>query len=426
MTRSRRFLCTPCVALLTLAAGCGDDGSSGDGLYEGDSVSTAPGGDVGGDESPASAGDSAADPGGDGDADGAGDEGDDAEGGGIPTEPGQLTAGEWRDLDHWTFWQDLLREQEWGAIVSRWGFATEQRFAVVVESDGKHVGDADVALLAGEATVWEARTDIHGEAELFAGMFAAAPEGALSLQVTVAGQSTVVEAVQAGGMAPIVVPVAAAEPPAQVVDLMFVIDTTGSMGDELGYLQVELADVIDRVRDRVGEGVKMRVSVNFYRDTTDEYLVRSFPFTENIDEALADLNAQSAGGGGDWPEAVDAALADAIDGHDWSESAVARLCFIVLDAPPHDGEDVLTDVQASIEAAAARGVRMIPIAASGVDKELEFLLRLFAIATGGTYTFLTDDSGIGGEHITPTIGEFQVEILNDLLVRVIAAALVDK
>ena len=77
-------------------------------------------------------------------------------------------------------------------------------------------------------------------------------------------------------------------------------------------------------------------------------------------------------------------------------------------------------------AAAERGVRIVPLAASGVDKELEFLLRFTAIATGGTYTFLTNDSGIGGNHVEPTIGEYQVEILNDLLVRVISAALIDK
>ena len=328
-------------------------------------------------------------------------------------------------LDHWQFWQDLLQKPAWAGMPARWGFSTQERFAVVVESGGKHVADADVTLLAGQETVWSARTDAHGEAELFAGLFAAAPEGARSLQVTVAGKNTIVDAVTAGGMTPIVVPVDVAEAPSQVLDLMFVIDTTGSMGDELSYLQVELADVIDRVRQTAGQDFKFRVSVNFYRDKGDEYLVKSFPFTEDIDLAIEDLNQQSANGGGDWPEAVDAALGDAIDGHDWSESAVARLCFIVLDAPPHEGSDVLADVQGSVAAAAERGVRIVPLAASGVDKDLEFLLRLTAIATGGTYTFLTNDSGIGGDHIEPTIGEYQVEILNDLLVRVISAALID-
>ncbi|MDE7233584.1 MAG: hypothetical protein K2N29_00810, partial [Ruminiclostridium sp.] len=56
---------------------------------------------------------------------------------------------------------------------------------------------------------------------------------------------------------------------------------------------------------------------------------------------------------------------------------------------------------------------------SGVDTETEFLCRSFAAATGGTYTFLTDHSGIGGSHHEPTIGYYQVEKLNDMLVRII-------
>lgn len=74
------------------------------------------------------------------------------------------------------------------------------------------------------------------------------------------------------------------------------IDTTGSMSDELSYLQAEVADVIHDVREKVGQSVKIRLSVNFYRDHGDAYVVRKFPFTEDIDAAIADLGAQSADG----------------------------------------------------------------------------------------------------------------------------------
>ncbi|MGB1699426.1 MAG: hypothetical protein ACPHRO_05700, partial [Nannocystaceae bacterium] len=60
---------------------------------------------------------------------------------------------------------------------------------------------------------------------------------------------------------------------------------------------------------------------------------------------------------------------------------------------------------------------------SGVDKSTEFLMRMADVATGGTYIFLTDDSGIGNSHIEPTIGEYQVEPLNELLIRVIKQSL---
>ena len=47
------------------------------------------------------------------------------------------------------------------------------------------------------------------------------------------------------------------------------------------------------------------------------------------------------------------------------------------------------------------------------------MCRQFAILTGGTYVFLTNDSGVGGEHLEATVGSYQVEHLNTLIVRLI-------
>jgi hypothetical protein len=46
-------------------------------------------------------------------------------------------------------------------------------------------------------------------------------------------------------------------------------------------------------------------------------------------------------------------------------------------------------------------------------------MRSIALATNGTYLFLTNDSGVGGDHIKPTTDAFKVELLNNLLPRVI-------
>ncbi|PRP97625.1 hypothetical protein ENSA5_33180 [Enhygromyxa salina] len=66
---------------------------------------------------------------------------------------------------------------------------------------------------------------------------------------------------------------------------------------------------------------------------------------------------------------------------------------------------------------------MIPVGASGIDKSTEFLMRNIDIATGSTYTFLTSHSGIGGPHLEPSIGEYDVELFNDLMVRLIVEAM---
>ena len=197
---------------------------------------------------------------------------------------------------------------------------------------------------------------------------------------------------------------------------MFVCDTTGSMGDELSYLQQELSDIILRVKKQNGN-IPLRLSVNFYRDKEDQYVVRPFPFVDEVNTAISNLKAQSAEGGGDFEEAVEQALNDAIYKHEWSSNASAKLLFLILDAPPHDSAKA--EMQKLMTAAAKNGIRIIPVTASGIDKNTEYLMRALSTGTGGTYVTLTDDSGIGGSHIEPTIGESKVYKLNDLLVNII-------
>ena len=93
--------------------------------------------------------------------------------------------------------------------------------------------------------------------------------------------------------------------------------------------------------------------------------------------------------------------------------------FMILDAPPHYDAARVKSIQRSVKEAAARGITLIPVVASGIDKNTEFLMRFMALGTNGTYVFLTDDSGIGNSHLKPTIGSYQVEYLNQLLNRLI-------
>jgi hypothetical protein len=95
------------------------------------------------------------------------------------------------------------------------------------------------------------------------------------------------------------------------------------------------------------------------------------------------------------------------------------LAFLILDAPAHHEADVMRSLQNSVTLCARMGIRIIPVASSGVDKNTEFMLRFFAVATGGTYVFLTDDSGVGNSHIEASVGPHKVELLNSLIIRLI-------
>lgn len=331
---------------------------------------------------------------------------------------GLLTASEWRDLDNWDEWRRLV-EGPFAHTARRWGFDAREPVEVRVESQGRPVADVKVTLHdAAEREVWTARTDNKGRAYLFVARGAAA-EGPFRVVAEHEGRAVGKRAI-AGER--IVLEVPKAPTTSQSADVMFVVDTTGSMGDELSYLQVELEDVMERVRRRTGNELDIRLSVNFYRDRGDAYVVRSHDFTREISSAVQALRDESAAGGGDFPEAVDLALQSGIRDHDWSSQARARLLFLVLDAPPHDNQQVVARLHALVRDASRRGIRIIPVTASGIDKSTEFLMRNLSVKTGGTYVFLTDDSGVGGGHLEASVGATQVEKLNDLLTRLIIDA----
>lgn len=339
------------------------------------------------------------------------------------TRAGQLTAGEWSDTRNWGFFTELNKKKDWNKMPELWGFDISNRYAVKVTSGGKPQNDVPVVLKDKKGNIlFEARSDNNGYCYLFAGLTAKGEDGA-TVEVKTAGGTKSVAVGEPGSPRATTVDITNTKRVANKVDIMFTIDATGSMGDEMNYLKEELSDVIRRVKAGSEQMVDIRLSANVYRDKGDEYVVRPFAFTTDVSKVLGDLGAQYAGGGGDFEEAVEEGLDDAINKHEWSEDATARLLFLVLDAPPHNTAENKTKIYNAVLNAAKKGIRIIPVASSGIDKNTEFFLRYIAAATGGTYVFLTDHSGIGGSHIEPTVGKYDVEYLNNLLVRLIQAYL---
>lgn len=201
---------------------------------------------------------------------------------------------------------------------------------------------------------------------------------------------------------------------ASKLDLMLVIDTTGSMGDEIRYLQAELRSIVASIAAKHRD-LDIRVGFVFYRDEGDEYVTRTIAFDRDIGKAQGALAQQYATGGGDYPEAMDQALIRAV-GQEWRPDAVKSL-LLVADAPPHD--DKFGRTWQAAEAARAKRIHITPVAASGVADKAEYAMRAMAAATQSRYLFLTDDSGIGNPHAPPAIDCYLVTRLDALVRRVI-------
>ena len=339
---------------------------------------------------------------------------------------GVLTAGEWNDLNNWDFWSKLMTSQEYGGMSDHWGLYTARRVAVrIADASGKRLPAVRVTLEQDQKTIWTTLTDNLGEANLWIDPFHA-QAGTENLVVTIdgvpmAGSPAVtpwnVQQSEANMNFYWITDAKAAEKKA---DIAFIVDATGSMGDEIDFLKKDLVNILDRVKGGQGE-ITLRTGTVFYRDEGDDYVTKFSAFTDDYRETIKYIAMQQARGGGDLPEAVHTALEAGLQNLAWNASARARIAFLVLDAPAHqDHQGVVESLQASMRDYARYGIKLIPVFCSSPSKECEFMCRFFALLTGGTYVFLTDDSGVGGDHIEASVGDFQVEPLNDLLARLIA------
>jgi len=77
----------------------------------------------------------------------------------------------------------------------------------------------------------------------------------------------------------------------------------------------------------------------------------------------------------------------------------------------------------SVHTARKKGIRIYPLAASGVGDKAEFMMRNAEVLTQGRYLFLTDDSGVGGSHQEPNTPCYVVTRLDQLIARVIDSEL---
>lgn len=343
------------------------------------------------------------------------------EGGGI--QAGTLTAGDWDDNLNFEIYQDYVANYRAGnqsiPIIP-----TEDRIVIkVVSSTGDGISNALVKIAGPNQTFLTAPTASDGRVLFFPKHDGATIESEFTISIQPPpGQVGVdpisVPAPMSGSDWTFTLPNAQKNLPKDL-DLAFVVDATGSMGDELEYLKVEVQGIADRIKSGF-QGVSIRYGLVVYRDIGDDYVTRHFDFTSDLAAFKANLKEQSAGGGGDFPEAMDAAM-KIVPELSWSSGNAVRMSFLLADAPPHAQDSSV--FLSAVNTLRPMGIKLFPVAASGVEASAEFLMRVGAQATLGRHLFLTDDSGVGGTHKEPTIPCYNVQKLNDLVFRVIASEL---
>lgn len=331
----------------------------------------------------------------------------------------QMVAAEWDDLEHWNDWLELLSDtnSSWSSFQDYWGFNTFQKVSVRVTDGSTLVGDMQILLVNPlKQVVWSTRTDLDGFAHLYINA-TASYAGPFHIKATQGSNIQFISNVTTTGSSYQPLSLSWSSTVSNSADILFCLDTTGSMGDELAYLQDKMEEIMSTLKNRFSD-ILFRWSGSYYRDIGSDYVISSFPFTTNRSQFIAQLNAHSAGEGGDYPESVDIALTNAVFAYQWSESARTRLIFLVLDAPPHYTSDALSRLRSAVKEAAAKGIRIIPIVTSHVKDETEALMRLMAVCTGGRFVFLFDDQGSSLQ--IPSVEDYEAEYLDEAIVRIVS------
>lgn len=119
------------------------------------------------------------------------------------------------------------------------------------------------------------------------------------------------------------------------IDVVFVLDTTGSMGGLLQTAKEKIWSIATTMAS-AQQTPEIRIGLVAYRDRGDSYVTKIVDLSDDLDSVYAKLMDFEANGGGDTPESVNKALYDAVHNMSWSQQDQAyQVIFLIGDAPPH-------------------------------------------------------------------------------------------
>jgi Mg-chelatase subunit ChlD len=180
------------------------------------------------------------------------------------------------------------------------------------------------------------------------------------------------------------------------VDLVFALDTTGSMGGLLDGAKRKIWSLASFVA-RGQPTPELRVGLVAYRDVGDEYVTRVYDLDSDLDRVYARLQRFAANGGGDGPEHVARALHDAVYKMSWSGNQAVKVLYLVGDAPPHTDYNDGFDLAAAATAAAGKGIQVHTIRC-GVDPTTEVAWRKVAELGHGEFLTIQQNGGMIRTH----------------------------
>ncbi|MCR4428585.1 MAG: S-layer homology domain-containing protein [Caldiserica bacterium] len=216
-------------------------------------------------------------------------------------------------------------------------------------------------------------------------------------------------------------PTPSSNPQAGAIDLVFCIDTTGSMADDIDEVKDQARMIINTLASQTSD---FRIGVIGFKDIgsspPDEPIFQDFPFTSNVDTIISNINALTADGGGDDPEAVYEALLRAMDNVTLGQwrNGVGKIIILMGDAPPHERGEVSQDgthtyqYTVSDVATVAQNldpVHIFPVLTGGASDQARESFKQIATLTGGQ-VFEAEEASKVPQVISSVISTAVVEV----------------
>lgn len=301
----------------------------------------------------------------------------------APEPAAGVKAGEWDDNANYREWKSFLAQSPLGY---RRVNLDDRRFLVVRDASGLGVPRCRVTVEDGMQGRASFVTTASGRAILFPHAEGLRGERLTATAECAEGTAKATFPVVEQGDGAVELKLAAPRRPigTRDVDVAFVLDTTGSMAEEISAVKATIQKVATSLST---DQVRVRIGLVEYKDRTDREVTRVFPFAADLPAFSERIGSIRASGGGDTPEDMNAGLHAALTRLEWSSSSVARLAFVIADAPPHldyDGPDYAEDMRR----AAHRGIQLFTVAASGMDALGQIVFRQMAQYTGATNMFV--------------------------------------
>ena len=184
-----------------------------------------------------------------------------------------------------------------------------------------------------------------------------------------------------------------------VVDVVFVLDTTGSMSGLIQTAKEKIWSIATTMAS-AQPTPEIRIGLVAYRDRGDAYVTKTVDLSSDLDSVYAELMDFRADGGGDMPESVNAALAEAVDTLSWSQRDQAyQVIFLVGDAPPHTDYRDERQYPEIIAAATKRGIVVNAIQCGDVAPTADAWTQIAALGNGSF--FQVEQAGSAVAYSTP-------------------------